>query len=125
MRQNKVDYSVIASALILGASVAIIIDDVSRTFNEYLLLPGLTTKEHIPANVRLRTPVEKFKLSEGPKRHLNIPFVSAAMQSVSGSDLAIALAREGGCAFIFCSQTIEAQAEMVRAVKEQSRLCRI
>jgi IMP dehydrogenase len=55
---------------------------------------------------------------EQPKVHLNIPFVSAAMQAVSGSELATALARKGGCAFIYCSQTIEAQAEMVRKVKD-------
>lgn len=98
--------------------MAIIIDDVSRTFNEYLLLPGLTTKEHVPGNVRLRVPLQKYKMSEGPKACLNVPFVSASMQAVSGSDLATALARKGGCAFIFCSQSIEEQAEMVRAVKE-------
>ena len=52
------------------------------------------------------------------KAHLNVPFVSAAMQAVSGPDLAVALARKGGAAFIFCSQSIESQARMVREVKE-------
>ncbi len=98
--------------------MAIIIDDVSHTFHEYLLLPGLTTKEHVPSNVSLKTPVQRFRPSEGMKAALNIPFVSSAMQAVSGSELAVALARKGGSAFIFCSQSIEAQAEMVRQVKE-------
>ncbi len=98
--------------------MAIIIDDVSHTFHEYLLLPGLTTKEHVPSNVSLRTPVQRFRPSEGMKAALNIPFVSSAMQAVSGPELATALARKGGSAFIFCSQSIEAQAAMVRQVKE-------
>ncbi len=98
--------------------MAIIIDDVSHTFHEYLLLPGLTTKEHVPSNVSLKTPVQRFRPSEGMKAALNIPFVSSAMQAVSGAELAIALARKGGSAFIFCSQSIEAQVDMVRQVKE-------
>ncbi|WKZ58008.1 MAG: IMP dehydrogenase [Bdellovibrionota bacterium] len=98
--------------------MAQIIDDISRTFHEYLLLPGLTKKEHVPSNVNLRVPLGRYKLKDGPKHFLNIPFVSAAMQSVSGDALAIALARKGGCAFTFCSQPIAAQTEMVRSVKE-------
>jgi IMP dehydrogenase len=98
--------------------VAIIIDDVSHTFHEYLLLPGLTTKEHVPGKVSLRAPIQRFRPKDGMKGALNLPFVSAAMQAVSGPDLAIALARKGGSAFIFCSQSIESQAAMVREVKE-------
>ena len=98
--------------------MAIIIDDVSHTFHEYLLLPGLTTKDHVSSNVSLRSPIQRYKISEGMKAALNIPFVSASMQAVSGPELAIALARKGGSAFIFCSQSIESQAQMVREVKE-------
>jgi len=98
--------------------VAIIIDDLSHTFHEYLLLPGLTTKEHVPANVTLKTPIQRYRPAEGMRRALKAPFVSSAMQAVSGPELAIALARKGGCAFIFCSQSIESQAKMVREVKE-------
>lgn len=98
--------------------MATIIDDTSRTFHEYLLLPGLTKKEHSPANVTLRTPLQRYKVSQGPRLCLNVPLVSSAMQAVSGTELAIALAMKGGCAFIFCSQSIESQAEMVRTVKE-------
>ncbi len=98
--------------------MAIILDDVSHTFHEFLLLPGLTKKEHVPANVSLKTPIQSFRLAEGPRACLNTPFVSAAMQAVSGPELAIALARKGGVAFIFCSQSIESQAQMVREVKE-------
>ena len=48
---------------------------------------------------------------------MNIPLVSAIMQSVSGEKLAIALAKEGGISFIYCSQPIEEQAQMVARVK--------
>lgn len=98
--------------------MATIHDDISRTFREFLILPGRTRKEHILSNASLRTPLQKFKEKHGPGVCLNIPFVSAAMQAVSGAELAIALARKGGCSFIYCSQSIEAQAQMVRQVKE-------
>ena len=97
--------------------MAIYLNDVSRTFGEYLLIPGLTTKECIPANVSLKTPLVKFKSGEKSAIELNIPFVSAIMQSVSGPKLAIELARNGGLSFIFGSQPIESQADMVRKVK--------
>ena len=95
-----------------------VLNDISRTFHEYLLLPGKTGKEHVPDNVSLRIPLIKHKRGEEPSLSLSIPFISAAMQSVSGPDLSVALARKGGCAFIFCSQSIEDQARMVRKVKE-------
>ncbi len=98
--------------------MAQIIEKVSRTFGEYLLIPGLTTKECTPQNVSLKTPLVKFSKGEEPKISLNIPFVSAIMQSVSDHGLAIALARNGGLSFIFGSQSIESQAEMVRKVKK-------
>mgnify|MGYP002346060015 FL=1 len=93
-------------------------NDVSRTFNEYLLIPGLTSKECIPQNVSLKTPLVKFKKGTTPELELNIPFVSAIMQSVSDHKMAIALAKNGGLSFIFGSQSIESQAEMVRKVKK-------
>lgn len=98
--------------------MAQIIEKVSRTFGEYLLIPGLTTKECTPQNVSLKTPLVKFRKGEEPAISLNIPFVSAIMQSVSDHGLAIALARNGGLSFIFGSQSIESQAEMVRKVKK-------
>ena len=98
--------------------MAQIIEKVSRTFGEYLLIPGLTTRECTPQNVSLKTPLVKFRKGEEPKISLNIPFVSAIMQSVSDDGLAIALARNGGLSFIFGSQSIESQAEMVRKVKK-------
>ena len=97
--------------------MAKIISDVSHTFGEYLLIPGLTTKECIPNNVCLQTPLVKFKKGEKSAINLNIPFVSAIMQAVSDSGLAIELARNGGLSFIYGSQPIESQAEMVRKVK--------
>ena len=89
----------------------------SRTFSEYLLVPGYSSAECQPQNVSLKTPLVRFKKGEEPKLSLNIPMVSAIMQSVSNDTLAIALAKEGGVAFIYGSQTVEDQAEMVRRVK--------
>ena len=97
--------------------MAHIVDDISRTFQEYLLLPGLTTATHIPSNVSLQVPIQRYQQSEGPRLCLNTPITSAAMQAVTGSELAIALARKGGCGFVYCSQSIEAQSAMVRSVK--------
>ena len=97
--------------------MARIIDEVSRTFSEYLLIPRLTKKEHQPANVSLTTPVSRFSTGQKPKFSLNIPFVSSSMQSVSGSEMAISLARNGGLAFVYCSQSIEQQVAMVTKVK--------
>ena len=94
------------------------LNDVSRTFGEYLLIPGLTTKQCIPTNVSLKTPLVKFNKGESSAISLNIPVVSAIMQSVSGPELAIELARNGGLSFIFGSQPIKTQAEMVRKVKK-------
>lgn len=93
-------------------------NDVSRTFNEYLLIPGLTTKKCFPQNVSLKTPLVKYEKGAAPELELNIPFVSAIMQSVSDHKMAIALAKNGGLSFIFGSQDIETQAEMVRKVKK-------
>ena len=95
-----------------------ILSDISRTFSEFLLLPNLTTEKCIPENVSLKTPIVKFKKNEEPKLCANIPMVSAIMQSVSGEEMGVALAREGGIAFIFGSQSIESQAKMVENVKK-------
>ena len=90
----------------------------SRTFSEYLLIPGYTSEECIPDRVSLKTPLVKYRKGhEEPAISLNVPLTSAVMQSVSNDTLAIALAKEGGISFIFGSQTIENQAEMVRKVK--------
>ena len=94
------------------------IKEVSRTFGEYLLIPSLTTKECTPDNVSLKTPIVKYRKGETPAIQLNIPFVSAVMQAVSDDGLAIALARSGGLSFVFGSQTIESQANMVSKVKK-------
>ncbi|HHW46640.1 MAG TPA: IMP dehydrogenase [Clostridiales bacterium] len=89
----------------------------SRTFSEYLLIPGYSSKECIPSNVSLKTPVVKYRKGETPALTMNIPLVSAIMQSVSGDRLAVALAREGGISFIYCSQSVEEQAAMVSRAK--------
>ncbi len=88
------------------------------TFNEFLLIPGLTTKQCVPENVSLKTPLVKFKKGEKPALSLNLPFTSAIMQAVSDDKMAIALATCGGLSFIFGSQGIEEQVEMVARVKK-------
>jgi len=97
--------------------MAKVVSEVSRTFSEYLLLPRLTKKEHNPANVSLKSPISRSQKGINQPFVLNIPFVSACMQSVSGSEMAIALARRGGLGFIYNSQPIESQVAMVRKVK--------
>lgn len=98
--------------------MAQITNDISRTFNEYLLIPRLTTKDCTPDKVTLKTPLTKFRKGENADIELNIPFSSAIMQSVSDDKMAIALARNGGISFIFGSQSIEQQAELIRKVKK-------
>ena len=93
------------------------ISEPSHTFSEYLLIPGYTSENCIPANVSLRTPLVKFRKGEEPSISLNIPLVSAIMQSVSNDTMAIALAQEGGMSFIYGSQSVENEAAMVARVK--------
>ena len=88
----------------------------SHTFSEYLLIPGYSSAECIPAQVSLKTPLVKYERGQEPELTINIPMVSAVMQSVSDDRLAVALAQEGGLSFIYGSQSIESQAEMIRKV---------
>ncbi len=97
--------------------MAFYFEEASHTFSEYLLVPGYSSCECVPANVDLKTPLVKFKKGEEPAISLNTPLVSAIMQSVSDDKLAVALSKEGGISFIFGSQSIEDEAEMVRTVK--------
>lgn len=93
-------------------------DEPSRTFSEYLLVPGYSSTECIPDNANLKTPVVKYKKGqEEPSLTMNIPLVSAIMQAVSDDKMAVALAKEGGISFIYGSQTVKDQADMVRRVK--------
>ncbi len=97
--------------------MAIYFNEPSRTFSEYLLIPGYTSEDCVPDKVTLRTPLVKFKKGEEPALSLNVPFASAIMQSVSNDTMAIALAKEGGISFIYGSQSIEDEAAMVARVK--------
>ena len=90
----------------------------SRTFGEYLLIPGYSSSANVPTAGSRRTPLVKYrKGQEDCPLEMNIPMVSAIMQSVSGEKLAIALAKQGGVSFIYGSQTVEQEADMVRRVK--------
>ena len=98
-------------------TMAYFFQEPSHTFSEYLLVPGYSSEHCIPANVSLKTPVVRFKKGEECPLTMNVPMVSAVMQAVSGEQMGIALAKEGGIAFIYVSQSIESQAAMVRRVK--------
>lgn len=97
--------------------MAVYYNEPSHTFGEYLLIPGYSSTQCIPANVNLATPLVKFRRGEESKLTLNIPMTSAIMQSVSNDTMAIALAKEGGVSFIYGSQEIPEQAAMVQRVK--------
>ncbi|MEA4893492.1 MAG: IMP dehydrogenase [Peptococcaceae bacterium] len=97
--------------------MAYFFEEPSRTFGEYLLVPGYSSKECIPANVSLSTPLVKFSEGQEPGLKMNIPLCSAIMQSVSDDKMAIALAKEGGLSFIYGSQSVEDEAKMVARVK--------
>lgn len=92
-------------------------EEPSRTFSEYLLIPGYSSTHCIPSQVNLKTPLVKYRKGEEPALSINVPMVSAIMQSVSDDNLAVALAQEGGLSFIYGSQPVEKQAEMVKKVK--------
>ena len=94
------------------------VNEPSRTFNEYLLIPSFSGRDCTPANVSLRTPLVKHRVGEDSELNLNIPLASAIMQSVSGERMAVALAKEGGISFVFGAQNIEDQAAMVAKVKD-------
>ncbi len=79
------------------------------TFDDLLLIPGYS--EVLPKNVSLKT-----QLTRGIS--LNVPLVSAAMDTVTESPLAIAMAQEGGVGIIHKNMTVEQQAATVRAVKK-------
>jgi len=98
--------------------MATFIQEPSHTFNEYLLIPGYSSSQCIPANVSLDTPLVRFRKGEKPAITMHIPMVSAIMQSVSGDRLAVALAKEGGVSFIYGSQSIEDEAAMVKRTKD-------
>ncbi len=78
------------------------------TFDDVLLIPAHS--KVLPRQTILKTRVSR-------NIHINIPFVSAAMDTVTESDLAIAIAREGGIGFLHKNMSIERQAEEVRKVK--------
>ncbi|MBQ1404818.1 MAG: IMP dehydrogenase [Oscillospiraceae bacterium] len=98
--------------------MATFISEPSRTFNEYLLIPGYSSADCIPANVNLQTPLVKYRRGEEPTIHLNIPLVSAIMQAVSDDRMAVALATQGGVSFIYGSQSIDDEAAMVKRAKD-------
>ncbi len=97
--------------------MATFINEPAHTFNEYLLIPGYSSSECVPANVTLRTPLVKYRKGEESAITMNIPLVSAIMQAVSGDKLAVALATQGGVSFIYGSQSVENEAAMVKRAK--------
>lgn len=97
--------------------MARIVDGVSRTFNEFLLLPNRTRKDCSPSAVDLRAPLVRQTAGEASPIELRTPFTSAIMQAVSSPELAVALARDGGLGFLHHNRPVEDQVTDVRAVK--------
>jgi IMP dehydrogenase len=99
--------------------MAMIFEQESRTFSEYLLVPNLTVRNCTPDRVDLSTAIVRYRRgTEESRLRINVPVVSAIMQSVSDAGMAIALARYGGLSFIFGSQPVESQVEMLRKAKK-------
>jgi IMP dehydrogenase len=94
-----------------------ILDEVSRTLNEFLLVPGLTTAGCVPENVDLSVPLVRHRVGEPSPVRVATPLTSAIMGAVSSPRLAIALAQTGGLSFIHQNQSIAEQARMIGAVK--------
>ncbi len=90
----------------MGQKSKVVMDGL--TFDDVLLIPQAS--DVLPHEVSLKTKVTK-------KLELNIPIMSAAMDTVTESQLAIAIAREGGIGFIHKNMTIERQADEVEKVK--------
>lgn len=84
--------------------------EVSRSFSEYLIIPGRTTRASDMSRVSMRSRITD-------KIEIPLPFLSAAMQSVTGHELAISLAQHGGMGVMPYSLPVEEQAEEVRKVK--------
>ncbi len=78
------------------------------TFDDVLLMPGYS--QVLPRDVEIKTKLTK-------NITLNVPLLSAAMDTVTEASLATALAREGGLGILHKNMSIEKQAEQVRKVK--------
>ncbi|MBS7652709.1 MAG: IMP dehydrogenase [Candidatus Bathyarchaeia archaeon] len=83
------------------------------TFNDVLLLPGFTSVE--PSEVDVRSRATRRVM-------LNVPFISSPMDTVTESDMAIALARQGGLGVLHRNCSVEAEVEMARRVKRAEAL---
>jgi IMP dehydrogenase len=90
----------------------------SSGYRGLITLPGYVPKDLSQDSVDISAPIVKFRPGgDEASIRLNIPVMSAAMQAVSGQEMAKQLARLGGMSAIYCSQPIADQAEMVRTVK--------
>ncbi|MGW5679850.1 IMP dehydrogenase [Streptomyces sp. NPDC003860] len=96
-----------------------ILEETSRTLNEFLLLPGLTTKDCTPQNVDLTTSLVRHRVGGLSPLRVATPLVSAIMEAVSSPRLAVALAEMGGLSIVHQNQSIASQAGQVRQVKQQ------
>src|SRR5437660_551238 len=86
-----------------------IISQEALTFDDVLLLPGFS--KVLPKDVSVKTQLTR-------EIHLNVPLISAAMDTVTEARLAITLAQEGGIGILHKSMSIEKQAAQVRMVKK-------
>jgi IMP dehydrogenase len=89
----------------------------SRSLKELRLLPALTPRDGGMGSVSLETTLCRASAEPGGAIHLATPFVSAAMQAVTGTEMAVAIAQLGGIGVVPVSQGIESQCRVVEAVK--------
>ncbi|MDI6721550.1 MAG: IMP dehydrogenase [Candidatus Aenigmarchaeota archaeon] len=89
----------------------------SRALSEYAVLQGYIERCMKQGEVCISTPLTAYRNGNEPAIKLNRPFLSAAMQAITGPKMAIALAQIGGMGVIYCSQPIEKEAEMIKEVK--------
>ncbi len=89
--------------------------EVSRNLNEFIFLPQVSSLKD-KRSVSLKTRLSKNVCQQGLE--LNIPIVSAAMDSVTSPDMGVAIALEGGISFISAFQEIEQQVECIKEIKK-------
>ncbi|MGD9202190.1 MAG: IMP dehydrogenase, partial [Chitinispirillia bacterium] len=94
--------------------MANILQSISMSLKDFRILPGYTDKNCEIQNVSLKT---KLCIKDNDYLYLNIPFISAAMQAVTGTELAIALSILGGIGVLPVSQSIEEQCKKLKKIK--------
>lgn len=100
--------------------MATYLDEMSRTFNEFLLLPNHTPRDCLPSTVSLDTCLTRHRVGESAAITLRAPLLSAVMEAVASVEVARALGSAGGLSFLHHNQSAEDQAQQVGQVKNST-----